>query len=342
MSTKHHSPNKPSSWSGQQTTRLDHALIHRHHADEAFLADLARTGPDTFTAVAVLPSAHPHYGGHTGPSRTMDPLLLLECARQAETYAAHTLFGVEPDAHFVLRSWSTEFSPSPPGVRDCPTELRLTAQTRNPRTLGARLGRLEYDFELWAAGSRVGRVLMDVGYVSAAAYTVLRSRRRRGGAPPSSDTFVALDGRPADPSTVGRTRPTDVVLLDVDSRGSLSTARLRVPTENQSMFDHAQDHVPAMVLMEAARQFAALVVAEAGGPAPSRTRLVAIEATFDAYAELDDPVDLTAAAPVGSAAGWSVDVHFQQTGAQIAQARIVMAVPEQTQEKETSWAGPQF
>src|SRR2546426_315372 len=43
-----------------------------------------RTSPRGFAAAALLPPAHPHYAAHTGPSRTRDPMLLLECARSEE------------------------------------------------------------------------------------------------------------------------------------------------------------------------------------------------------------------------------------------------------------------
>lgn len=317
--------------------RVDRSLIHRRNPGEAFLVNAMRTGPDRFTAAALLPPAHPHYGEHTGPSRALDPLLLLECARQAETYAAHTMFGVERGAHFVLRAWSAQFDAVPPGADGAPGELLLTARTSSPRMVGDRLRGLDFDFELLAAGTRVGRVWMDVGYVSAAAYPVLRGRGRVG-PPPSSDALVPAAGRPAAPDRVGRLRPTDVVLLDVVSGARACTARLRVPVENPSLFDHAQDHVPAMVLMEAARQLAVLVVGERVGAGPERTRLAALDATFERYAELDGPVLLTAEPATDTPSGWRVDLRFRQADADVACARTVVAVPAAATGEEASWS----
>jgi hypothetical protein len=295
---------------------VDLALLHRSNAGEAFLTDAVRTGPYAFVAAARLPAAHPHYGGHTGPSRHRDPLLLLECARQAETYAAHTLYGVEPDARFVLRNWSVDCTAA---AAAGPPELVITAVTRNARTVGDRLRGLDYELDLWSAGVRLGGVRMEVGYLSGTAYTVLRTRRH-GGPPPSSDDLPPTPGDPVAPQRVGRLRATDTVLLDVTTGAGVVTARLRVPTENPSLFDHAQDHVPAMVLMEAARQLAALATHEWTGVAPARTELVAVDASFAAYAELAEPVELTA-----TPHGRSVAVAFHQAGAEVAQARITMA-----------------
>lgn len=307
---------------------VDRALIHRRNPDEAFLADAVQTGAHSFVAAALLPPTHHHYTAHTGPSRDRDPMLLLECARQAETYAAHTMYGVEPDARFVLRNWSAEFASL--AGRPTGTELLITAVTRNPRVVRDQLRGLDYDMQLWAADVRIGRVRMEVGYLSGAAYSLIRSRKHNG-SPPSVDEVVAAGGRPVTPSRVGRFRATDVVLLDAAADAGAVTARLRVPAENPSLFDHAQDHLPAMVLMEGARQVAALATHEWGGAPPDRTRLAAMRASFDAYAELTEPVELVASpAPPDTqtrAMAGAVDVAFRQGGVEIARARIVMAGP---------------
>lgn len=310
---------------------VDPALLHRRNPDEAFLTGLtglAPAGPSepsepAFRATALLPPEHPHYSAHTGPSRDLDPLLLLECARQAETYAAHTLFGVAADGRFVLRDWSAEFTH--PAVTT-PAEVEITAVTRDPRSLGGRIVGLEYDLALRAAGAPAGRVRMAVGYLGHAAYKALRARGRAG-PPPSSDGLPPTPGTPVAPARVGRIRATDVLLLDVETGTRAPTAVLRVAAENPSLFDHAQDHVPAMVLMEAARQLAALTVAEraaeGAGAAPDRTRLAAMSASFAAFLELDAPV-LLVAEPAG---GMSVEVAFRQSGGEAARARIELAAP---------------
>lgn len=317
---------------------VDRALLHRRNSTEAFLTGLVATGTDRFSAAALLPPEHPHYAGHTGPSRRRDPMLLLECARQAETYAAHVLFGVEPDAHFVLRNWSAEFTPAPVGGPDgfgqdasaTPTELLITAVTANPRVVRDRMRGLDYQLELWTAGALAGRVRMEVGYLSHQAYLVVRSREHPGALPSSDDLLLddllpdgatPASGRPARPARVGRVRATDTVLLDVVTGAGTVGARLRAPVENASLFDHAQDHIPAMVLMEAARQLAALATEQWGGPAPERSQLTAMNASFAAYAELAEPIELTAT-PAGTQG--SVEVGFRQAGAAIAQAQITM------------------
>lgn len=305
------------------TSTVQRALIHRHHPSEAFLADLVRTGPYRFVAAALLPAGHPHYTAHTGPSRELDPMLLLECVRQAETYAAHTMFGVEPDARFALRNWSAEFADTPTSCDPtAPTQVLITAVTSSPRLVRDRVRGLDYELHLWVSGERVGQVRMSVNYLGAAAYAVVRARRHNG-SPPSSDTVVVPAGCAVAPAQVGRIRATDTLLLDVAAEGGAITARLRVPAENPSLFDHALDHVPAMVLVEAARQLAALASRQWGAATPDRTRMAAMCSSFAAYAELAEPIELRAT----PADGDRVDVTFRQDGADIAQAQIAMTVP---------------
>lgn len=58
------------------------------------------------------------------------------------------------------------------------------------------------------------------------------------------------------------------------------------------MFDHAQDHVPAMVLSEAARQLALVALADIHGVSAMHTYATAISGSFREYVELDSPADL--------------------------------------------------
>ncbi|QMV06648.1 hypothetical protein GJU35_13800 [Streptomyces lincolnensis] len=59
---------------------------------------------------------------------------------------------------------------------------------------------------------------------------------------------------------------------------------MRVDTSHPLLFDRPDDHVPGMVLLEAARQAAAAVTPGDGTPYP-----LSMENTFDRYVEFDTP-----------------------------------------------------
>jgi hypothetical protein len=303
---------------------VDRELIHRRNLTEVFLTDIQRVNEETFISAALLPVIHAHYTSHLGRIDLVDPMLLLECARQAETYAAHAFFDVEMGASFILRNWSMELSPRALGTSfSGPTELVMIATTRAPRTVAGRVRGLTYTFELWVSGERLGQVGMEVGYVAKEPYLAMRARGRTGPVPSSADLSPVSAGVPVEPARVGRLHARDTLLLDVCAGRDEVTAALRVPADNPSLFDHAQDHVPGMVLLEAARQIAALAAGEWGADAPDRTAMVTMDASFSAYAELDAPVTMTATRALRSAE--EIDVTFHQNGTDISQVKVVIA-----------------
>jgi hypothetical protein len=302
---------------------VDPARIHRSHPAETFLTDGVGTGAGEYAATALLPHGHPHYSAHAGLARQPDPMLLLECARQAVTYAAYAILNAKADAHLLLRNLSAEYAMVTPPVTAGPTEMLMAATTRRASGLGRTF---EHQLELWVTGAWAGRVRMEVSHVSATAYAIIRSRNRHG-SPPSSADMGPVNGTPVAPAQVGRVRATDTLLLGAKADSATAAATLRVPVENQSLFDHAQDHVPAMVLVEAARQLAAFASGGWGGPPPNATRLAGVRSSFDVYAELDVPVEMTALPSSVAADGWPVEVTFQQAGTDIGQALVVLAAP---------------
>jgi A-factor biosynthesis hotdog domain len=315
--------------------------VHRHNITEVFLTDVrtrdVRTrGPapaHRFAAAALLPVVHPHYTAHTGAAnRRLDPMLLLECCRQAETYAAHAFYGVDDDTAFVLKGWSLSLRPgtfAPRTNGGGPVELVVDARTSGLRSVGGAARGLIQDFDLRAFDRPVAHARIEVAYLPQPAYAVLRMRGRQT-PPPSSADCPLPTGIPVAPRRVGRIAATDTLLLDLFGTGDAVTAILRVPTDNPSLYDHPQDHVPGTVLVEAARQLAAVVTHRRRGAAPDRTVMTMMTASFRAYAELDAPIVLSARPVDGvdrPTATQPVTVNVTQAGARVASIRIGMSEP---------------
>ncbi|MEE4542484.1 AfsA-related hotdog domain-containing protein [Streptomyces sp. V4-01] len=341
---------------------VDPALLHRRNPAEVFLTDLSAAGPRRaedggveggedgaedgddagggFAAAALLPAGHPHYGSLAGPAGDrVDPMLLLECCRQAETYAAHALHGVAEGVGFIFRGLSVETFPDPEraaghaapdaATRDGAAEPRdrlvMACRTREPGVRRGAVSSLDYDFDLWTGRRRTARIVLRVGYAEARTYAALRSRRR-GGPPPTSDAPVtAPAGVPVEPVRAGRLRATDCLLLDLAAGPAEVTAGLRVPVENPSYFDHPHDHVPGMVLVEAARQLAVAAAGHWDGAPGGPAAMTAVEAEFSQYAELDRPTALSATALDGPGAGprgRHVEVVLRQDATEVARMRV--------------------
>lgn len=272
---------------------VDRRMLHRSALSEVFLTSASAVDEHRFVAGAQLPPAHAYYTDHLTHDRTPDPLLLLECCRQAETYGAHAFHQVPRDAKFVLRSWSWEQHDSAVAPPAGPAELTMDVTTANPQLRDGELRGLEYRMELSLGGAPLGVVRMAASYLPARLYQPLRTGGR-GSLPPLSDSpRFRPERRAAAPRKVGRTRLENVVLAALRVGASEAEARLRVLTDHPSMFDHALDHVPGMVAMEAARQ---LALAAAGDPRDTdgRLRVLALYGEFQRYIELDAGTDLRA------------------------------------------------
>ncbi|MFC8221486.1 ScbA/BarX family gamma-butyrolactone biosynthesis protein [Streptomyces sp. NPDC057362] len=298
-------------------------LVHRRALSEVFLTDSQVFDGSSFVAGAQLPSSHAYFTDHSTP-HAVDPLLLLECCRQAETHAVHAHFGADPTTKFVLESWDAEL----PGLTRIPpsrgpADLVIEAQTSRSHRAGEVLRAMDYRMHLSLSGSPLGKVTMRVKYVSEGVYRALR-RRPDGVLPTSDDYRGALDQSGlVDPRRVGRRRAENVVLLEPTVAGRDVRARLRVAGGHPSLFDHAQDHLPGMVLMEAGRQAALLAAEELDQVRADQLTVIRFSASFHAYSELDRPVTVVARRPedekVRSGDTIDVLVTFEQAGRTVAE-----------------------
>jgi hypothetical protein len=328
---------------------VDRTLLHRRALSEVFLTDSQQVHERAYLAAAQLPALHAYYTDHVRAD-ALDPLLLLECARQAETYGAHAYFGVPLGTSFVLRRWSMTLRAGrsrPSG----PAELRMAVQTNSARHILGALRNLTYDVDLFLGGHGLGNVQIGVAYLPRHAYRAVRARRRAGNAPPTSEGLIAADvalSRPAvpvvAPARVGRSLPANVVLYEPLFGSDTVNAQIRVPLAHPSMFDHPQDHLPGMVMMEAARQLGLLVVHADHGAAPRSVELVGFTATFSQYAELDEATVVRAHRAVDSVGAYAelvdgqvaLDVTFHQRNEVIAEASLFFAVADGRDSREAA------
>ncbi|MFI9545601.1 ScbA/BarX family gamma-butyrolactone biosynthesis protein [Streptomyces sp. NPDC052016] len=254
------------------TATVPRQLVHRAAVAETLLTGWRRTGNDRFSVSAQWPRAH---GLHVSPDwSAYDPLLVVETIRQSGTLITHAEYDVPLDHQFVLQEFQVSTAAGRLDVGPLPAEpeVRLVftdVQYRGPRPAAAR-----YTAHVLREGERVATADVAFTCVSGPVY-----RRLRGGRAP--DTVTAIPVPPGlPPGDVGRALPSDVVLAATDRPARW---QLRVDTAHPVFFDHPLDHVPGMLLLEAARQAARLTT---GG----RRRPVAYHAHFHRYAELDEPV----------------------------------------------------
>ncbi len=239
------------------------------------LTGSAKLSDGRFTLTGQWPRAHSFFTEDTSAGPRHDPLIAAETIRQAGLYLAHTEFDV-PDNHvFLMRRMELNAVEDQLAIGTEPTDITLDAKAGK-----VRQSRTSTVVELGFTIRRGGRTAATGGgeftSLSPAVY-----RRVRG-------PYAGLDVRTADlprkhavpPALVGRSRPQDVVLAATSTPGRWTVG----PDPcNAVLFDHGGDHLPGMVLLEAARQAAHILLAPEGG------RPISASATFDRYAELHAP-----------------------------------------------------
>ncbi|MFE3876151.1 ScbA/BarX family gamma-butyrolactone biosynthesis protein [Kitasatospora sp. NPDC059146] len=274
-------PIRPAAPAPRLTSTVAKEYVHRACHAEVFITGSEPLGDTAFTVTAQWPRAHTFFS--TPDGTRYDPMLAAETVRQAGLYLAHTRYGVPLDHRFLM--WNLDYTARARrlSIGETPTDLTIEARLL-PRP---RRTRSTVDFTFTATVRR-GPHLAATGEARFTTVPDSTYRRLRGARPVSSPIPVATEagsGRPLPPALVGRVRPCDVVLTPTDTPGTwLLTPDLRHPI----LFDHAGDHIPGMVLLEAARQ-----AANALG-APATIAPTAAATAFHRYAEHDAPTTVTA------------------------------------------------
>ncbi|MFF5984330.1 ScbA/BarX family gamma-butyrolactone biosynthesis protein [Streptomyces olindensis] len=266
-------------------------LAHRTTDTDVFPTRWSRISDTRFRFTAHWPAAHPFFG--PVDDRHQDPMVVGETLRQASMVLAHAEFGAPADTHFVMWDLTVFADPSALLLSDADEPVEIDVVCSEIRRRGRGLASMRTTMEFRRAGRFVARGTGSTGCTSPLAYRRLRGRQLA-----AADTPVPLLPGIA-PELVGRSRPEDIVLAPEDHLEDHPADRpagrpddrpgvwlLRVDTGHPVLFPRPNDHVPGMVLFEAARQAAAA----ASGRRPFLPRTMT--ADFARYAELHSPCRL--------------------------------------------------
>ncbi|MGX2995759.1 ScbA/BarX family gamma-butyrolactone biosynthesis protein [Streptomyces sp. JNUCC 64] len=253
------------------TTTVPSQYVHRAAVSEVFLTHWKPLRSDYFSIGAQWPRGHALFvpaGGY------QDPMLLVESVRQAGALLAHAEYDVPFGHQFLM--WNMAFAVTPEGLAagPTPTDVELRVDCEDITRRGRRMTGMTYQVTVVREGRTAATATAGFSCTSPAVY-----QRLRGDRPTRTALPIPLG---LSPFTVGRTSQRDVVLAAADPSRP-HRWQLRVDTEHPNFFDHPVDHVPGMVLLEAARQ-----AAHAATGLPDALP-VALDSHFARYAELDAP-----------------------------------------------------
>ncbi|PZT71816.1 MULTISPECIES: ScbA/BarX family gamma-butyrolactone biosynthesis protein [unclassified Streptomyces] len=261
------------------TTTVAKEYVHRDSVAEVFLTGCDTRDGVNFSLTGQWPRAHTMFRSLDGASH--DPLQVAETFRQAGIYISHVELGVPLGHKFVMSSITYTTDTTGLRIEAGPTDFDLdTRCTEIVRRRGVA-SRMAFEFALRRSGRPMASGTGQISVIPPAVYN--RLRQNRTVQQPSAAAGTAPDRTLLPPSMVGRTFLTDVVLSAVAGSGSGPRWLLTPDLNHPILFDHKGDHVPGMVLLEAARQAACAVMA------PHSFVPAAAANHFHQYAELDRP-----------------------------------------------------
>lgn len=305
-------PSRAALRQGPVSTTVPRELVHRAAVAEVMLTDWQRLDDTHFAMAAQWPRSHSFF---TPVGVHHDPLIAAETIRQVGALLAHAEFGVPFGNQFLMENLTLTMRPEETRIGWTPAALDLDVTCTEVRRRGCRLSGLTYETTVLREGRPAGWGRISFTTLAPAVYRRLR--------PPHvfdpGHRPIPLTA-PVAPQSVGRLSPSDVVLSPTGDPGRW---QLRVDTRHPVLFDHRVDHVPGMVLLEAARQAATAVLAR-----PSILPL-GLECEFTKYAELDQPclIDAVRLPASGPDAPESVLVTGRQDGRPVF-STTVTAAPE--------------
>ncbi|MFJ9946903.1 ScbA/BarX family gamma-butyrolactone biosynthesis protein [Kitasatospora sp. NPDC091207] len=294
-------------------------LVHASAVSDVLITGWQATGPYDFLLGAQWPRLHGFY--RLADDRHHDPVLMAETVRQAALLIGHVGFGVPRGDHFAIDELC--YSLGPAGleglaVTAAPASLMLKVSCQDVRMRHGRPASLRVHAEIERDGRPVGHGSGELRVLSPVAYTRLRGPGLRPAGPrlPGAPTGMALTHPvPTAPELVGRERAADVVL---GSSSGPDSWLLRVDPGHPVLFDPAADHVPGMLVLEAARQAAQRL------RYPEPVVPVELQCSFDRFIELDRPC-LVRAVRESCSDGRRVPVRVQliQDGRTAAECRLL-------------------
>ncbi|GHF36029.1 adhesin [Streptomyces mashuensis] len=252
-------------------------LVHLSSDDAVHCTGWSRLDPTTYLVTAEWPA-----GTSTevpGCGTRHESLVTAQTVRQAGLLLAHAEFGAPLPHAVLLRTFAFSFDAGRPVVTGARAALDIMVSCTETERRGNRTTGLHLDMTVLRDGHVFGTAATGFSWIPPVVY-----RRLRGDHAEPVRVQPPLPA-PVPPASVGRATAPEVVLAPT---GEPLRWLLRGDFTNTTLYDHAVDHQPGLVLIEAAHQAARLATA------PGTFLPASVSATFDRYVEFDRPCTVEA------------------------------------------------
>lgn len=252
---------------------VDRALVHRDAIAEVLLTDIVQLDETSFEVAAQWSRSHRVYR----PDRDgrHDPMLLLETVRQAGLALSHYGFGVPFEFKSVMHDVGFKLEPDvEPRAMQAATNVAITVECENVVLRGDQLRSMTVLLAMSADGTHFATGSGTLSWLPERTFQALRARN---GGRPTAD-HPAMVGSVVSPAASRYRAAADALIVAEDPWPD--RRRVLVPFDHPVYFDHPLDHVPGMLLIDAAWQAA---IATRPG---ERLRLVECSMKCPAFTEL--------------------------------------------------------
>jgi 2-oxo-3-(phosphooxy)propyl 3-oxoalkanoate synthase len=224
---------------------LDRALVHRDAIAEVLLTDIVQLDETSFEVAAQWSRSHRVYRpDHDGRH---DPMLLLETVRQTGLALSHHGFGVPFDFKSVMHDVGFRVWPeAEPRAVQAATNVTIRVECENVVLRGDQLRSMTVVLAMSVDGVHFATGSGSLSWLPDRTFGALRARN--GGRLPANGAA------PATASPLASKYRTDADALIAAEDPLPDRRRVLVPLGHPVYFDHPLDHVPGMVLIDAAWQ----------------------------------------------------------------------------------------
>ncbi|MGW4357302.1 ScbA/BarX family gamma-butyrolactone biosynthesis protein [Streptomyces californicus] len=295
-----------------QQSQVHQWQVHKLRGEEVLLTSWLEASPNQYVVTARWPKGHDFYRSAGG---SYDPLLLAETVRQTVPLLSHAVHDVPREYKQAWEDFSFAVEPLASLVTTGEDEVRMVVSCSDVIRRGARFAGMTMDIDVY-----LGKRLMGIAHTRFNNQPAAIYRRLRGS---YADLDAAQEGclpvgPPVDPHRVGRDRVEDVVLSPALGGERPGRWLLRVDPSHPVLFDHVVDHVPGMLLLEAARQAAH----DVAGPGAA---VIGMKTDFIRYVEFDAPTVVVAGEPVSAGTGRRrIPLRVEQHGVQVFTAEVTV------------------
>lgn len=295
-------------------------LVYKRAPEQAFVSDwLWDRDAGLFKIAARLPLAHARFSDTATPHH--DIVLVAEVLNQAGVIVASNLLSVPLDTQFLLHRFEVVLDPVNNSIRTSDSVrmvLSMDRQSNFKTRPDGRTTRASMSTTCTIDDKASGHCEVTGIFVSPQTYEALARGRKVGAQTPRGSAPAARE------SNTGRSNLTNSVITPLAGereRGYVTT--VVADEDDPTFFDQPLDHLPGLLLFEAAKQSATAAICHDRGVDSDRVVISAAEFAFTRFAELHGEtrchIDVTRGVQ-------EIGLEFEHDGRRVCQATLAAEV----------------